>query len=158
MDPRFHRRKKSKSYPVLSLCRRCLKKDRQYGRKCNAKRIELAIKKVIRCLKKGGGGKAKIGDKNKRKSQIYRDRFQRFVKRFVKRRDYTRFRAQLINSRLKSATLRAFRPLSSYKSEKIKISTKIRLLRSNIYTDTLFYRDILTCTHRLIPAARQPTT
>lgn len=95
----FHRRKKSKSYPVLSLCRRRLKKDRQYGRKCNAKRIELAIKKVIRCLKKGGEKKAKIGDKNKRKSDIYRDRFQRIVKRFIKRRDYTRFRAQLINSR-----------------------------------------------------------
>lgn len=68
----FHRRKKSKSYPVLSLCRRRLKKDRQYGRKCNAKRIELAIKKVIRCVKKEGGGK-------KQKSEIKTSASRTFI-------------------------------------------------------------------------------
>lgn len=148
----FHWRKKSKSYPVFPLLSLFKKKSANTAVNVtrNVSNLQLKSNTAWTLFKKK---KAKIANENKRKSRLFSH--QRFNS-LLNRGDYTSI-SSAINQFSINPQRSMYFVLYLYTNQKYLRRSFTPLHRSNIYQRP-FYRDISTCTHRLIPAARQLTT
>lgn len=135
------------------LCCRCLKKksaNTAVNVTRNVSNLQLKSNTAWTLFKKK---KAKIANENKRKSRLFSH--QRFNS-LLNRRDYTSI-SSAINQFSINPQRSMYFVLYLYTNQKYLRRSFTPLHRSNIYQRP-FYRDISTCTHRLIPAVRQLTT